>query len=114
MPDVHAGAGCTIGTTMTISDKVVPNLVGVDIGCGMETVKLKDKRIDLPKLDSFIHGNIPCGMSVRDNVHKYINETHLDKMTYIFLDEIQAVPDFQKAVDSLFLRVTPKFCVNIK
>jgi RNA-splicing ligase RtcB len=80
MPDVHAGAGCTIGTTMTISDKVVPNLVGVDIGCGMETVKLKDKRIDLPKLDSFIHGNIPCGMSVRDNVHKYINETHLDKL----------------------------------
>ena len=40
--DVHAGAGCTIGTTMTITDKVVPNMVGVDIGCGMETVKLKD------------------------------------------------------------------------
>ena len=43
MPDVHTGIGCTIGTTMTISDKVVPNLVGVDIGCGIETVKLKDK-----------------------------------------------------------------------
>ena len=37
MPDVHAGKGCTIGTTMTITDKIVPNLVGVDIGCGMET-----------------------------------------------------------------------------
>jgi RNA-splicing ligase RtcB len=42
MPDTHAGAGCTIGTTMTITDKIVPNLVGVDIGCGMETIKLRD------------------------------------------------------------------------
>lgn len=45
MPDIHAGAGCTIGTTMTISDKIVPNLVGVDIGCGMETVKVKEEHI---------------------------------------------------------------------
>ena len=44
MPDVHAGMGCTIGTTMTITDKIVPNLVGVDIGCGMETVLLKDRQ----------------------------------------------------------------------
>ena len=42
MPDVHMGAGCTIGTTMTITDKIVPNWVGVDIGCGMETVRLKE------------------------------------------------------------------------
>ena len=46
MPDVHAGAGCTIGTTMTITDKVCPNITGVDIGCGMLTSKLKDKIID--------------------------------------------------------------------
>ena len=58
MPDVHAGKGCTIGTTMTITDSVVPNMVGVDIGCGMETVKLKDKRLNLPELDSFIRKNI--------------------------------------------------------
>ena len=51
MPDVHAGAGCTIGTTMTITDKVIPNLVGVDIGCGMETIRLKEKHIELQKLD---------------------------------------------------------------
>ena len=51
MPDVHAGKGCTIGTTMTITDKVVPNIVGVDIGCGILVVKLKEKEIDLPKLD---------------------------------------------------------------
>ena len=43
MPDVHAGAGCTIGTTMTVSDTIVPNLVGVDIGCGMEVVRLRNK-----------------------------------------------------------------------
>ena len=44
MPDIHAGAGCTIGTTMTITDKVVPNLVGVDIGCGMETIRIREGR----------------------------------------------------------------------
>jgi RNA-splicing ligase RtcB len=80
MPDVHAGAGCTIGTTMTITDKVVPNLVGVDIGCGMETIKLTNKRVDLPKLDSFIHKNIPAGMEVRSNNHKYINEIDLTSL----------------------------------
>lgn len=42
MPDIHAGAGCTIGTTMTITNKIVPNLVGVDIGCGMEVIEVKD------------------------------------------------------------------------
>ena len=55
MPDVHAGAGCVIGTTMTITDKIVPNLVGVDIGCGMHVVKLHEKRVELPKLDSVFH-----------------------------------------------------------
>lgn len=70
MPDVHAGKGCTIGTTMTITDKVVPNIVGVDIGCGMLVVKLKEKRVNLPKLDSFIHANIPYGRDVRDRPHR--------------------------------------------
>ena len=46
MPDIHAGAGCTVGTTMTIRDKVCPNLVGVDIGCGMETVRLREKHME--------------------------------------------------------------------
>ncbi len=70
MPDVHAGKGCTIGTTMTIKDSVVPNMVGVDIGCGMETVKLKEKRLNLPALDSFIRRNIPSGHAVRERPHK--------------------------------------------
>ncbi len=70
MPDVHAGKGCTIGTTMTITDKIVPNIVGVDIGCGMLTVKLKEKRINLPELDSFIRQNIPYGREVRERSHR--------------------------------------------
>lgn len=80
MPDVHAGAGCVIGTTMTINDKVVPNLVGVDIGCGMETIKLKEKEIDLKKLDDFIHENIPAGMNIRAFRHKYAQETNLKSL----------------------------------
>jgi len=60
MPDVHSGKGCTIGTTMTVTDKLVPNIVGVDIGCGMYTVKLSNIDIDLKKLDEVVH-EIPSG-----------------------------------------------------
>lgn len=70
MPDVHAGKGCTIGTTMTIGDYVVPNLVGVDIGCGMLTIQLEEKRLNLPELDSFIRQNIPYGRDVRERSHR--------------------------------------------
>lgn len=64
MPDSHAGKGCTVGTTMTITDKVTPNLVGVDIGCGMLTIELKDKYIDCEKLDGVIRTKIPNGFNV--------------------------------------------------
>lgn len=74
MPDAHAGAGCTIGTTMTITDKIVPNLVGVDIGCGVETVKLKQKKINLDKLDHMIHTYIPAGFAIRKKQHKYVEK----------------------------------------
>ncbi len=63
MPDVHSGKGCTIGTTMTIADKVVPNVVGVDIGCGMFTVDLGKQDIDLAKFDEAAH-YIPSGRDV--------------------------------------------------
>ena len=63
MPDAHAGKGCTIGTTMTVTDKVVPNLVGVDIGCGMYVVQLGTAPLDLPRLDEACHV-IPSGMRV--------------------------------------------------
>jgi len=63
MPDVHAGKGCTIGTTMTVTDKAVPNIVGVDIGCGMYTVKLEADKLDFPCWDEATHF-VPSGMNV--------------------------------------------------
>ena len=77
MPDVHAGKGCTIGTTMEIKDKVVPNLVGVDISCGILCVKLKEKEIDFQKLDDIIRKYIPSGMNVRE---KAINSSEIKKI----------------------------------
>lgn len=76
MPDVHAGKGCTIGTTMTIRDKIVPGMVGVDIGCGMETVELEERQIDFDKLDALIRREIPYGREVRGELHPL--NTHID------------------------------------
>ena len=80
MPDVHAGAGCTIGTTMTITDKAIPNLVGVDIGCGMETVILKEKHIELQKLDKLIYAKIPSGFEIREKPHRYADKIDLTEL----------------------------------
>ena len=76
MPDVHAGKGCTIGTTMTIVDKVVPNMVGVDIGCGMYTVNLGKVDIDLEKFDEAAH-TIPCGRNVWEGRQERFDLTRL-------------------------------------
>ena len=65
MPDVHAGAGCVIGFTANLGDKVIPNIVGVDIGCGMLTVNLGPIEIDYAKLDDVIRKYIPSGPSER-------------------------------------------------
>ena len=65
MPDVHAGKGCTIGTTMTVKGKAVPNIVGVDIGCGMYTVNLGNVEIDMEQMDAAAHF-IPSGLNVWD------------------------------------------------
>lgn len=80
MPDIHAGAGCTIGTTMTITDKIVPNLVGVDIGCGMETIRIKEKHTELQKLDKLIYEKIPSGFNVREKTHRYFDEINLEDL----------------------------------
>ena len=80
MPDCHAGAGCVIGTTMTITDKVIPNLVGVDIGCGMLATKLKEKRIDLPKFDSVSQAEIPAGMRMRSTPHSMADALSAEKL----------------------------------
>ncbi|MDI9470612.1 MAG: RtcB family protein [Bacillota bacterium] len=83
MPDVHAGAGSTIGTTMTITDKVVPNLVGVDIGCGMLTSKLPgltEADLDLPRLDRLIRSRIPSGHEIRRQPHAFLEQTRIEKL----------------------------------
>ena len=80
MPDVHAGAGCTIGTTMTIADRAFPSLVGVDIGCGMETVTLKEKSLDFDRLDHVIRTSVPAGMNVRETPHPLTEQIDLSEL----------------------------------
>jgi tRNA-splicing ligase RtcB len=93
MSDCHAGAGCVIGTTMTITDKIVPNLVGVDIGCGMEVVQLSNKDVDLEKLDKVVHTHIPSGFSIRASAHRYARE--------IDFGSIHAEYNKERAVNSI-------------
>ena len=76
MPDVHSGVGCTIGTTMTIVDKVVPNIVGVDIGCGMYTVELGQVDIDFERVDEAAH-YIPSGKNVWEGRQERFDLTEL-------------------------------------
>jgi RNA-splicing ligase RtcB len=80
MPDVHAGKGCTIGTTMTITDKIVPGMVGVDIGCGMETVRLDAGTIDFQRLDEVIRKHVPSGFDIRETPHKYAGDIDLSDL----------------------------------
>lgn len=80
MPDIHAGAGCTIGTTMTIKDRIVPNLVGVDIGCGMYTVTLEKNDLDVKKLDSVIRDRVPSGANIRETPHANAKKIDLSQL----------------------------------
>ncbi len=91
MPDIHAGAGCTVGTTMTVRDKVVPNLVGVDIGCGMEIIQIKEKHIELQKLDRLIYEKIPSGFQIREKAHRLSKEAALEDLyCYREIDPLRA------------------------
>ncbi|MBO9128615.1 RtcB family protein [Bacillus sp. 165] len=82
MPDTHAGAGCTIGTTMTITDKIVPNLVGVDIGCGMEVAILSETKDDInfDQLDDMIRKYVPSGFAIRGTEHRFVNNISFDEV----------------------------------
>ena len=89
MPDVHAGKGCTIGTTMTVTDKIVPGMVGVDIGCGMETVRLAERELDFAALDALIRREIPCGMEIHSVPHELNEQIDLGQLRcapYVNLD----------------------------
>ena len=71
MPDVHPGKVGTIGLTMTVGERILPNLVGVDIGCGVTVAKLKQKKVEYQKLDTVIRDNVPAGFAVRKKPHRY-------------------------------------------
>ena len=97
MPDTHAGAGCTIGTTMTIQDKIVPNLVGVDIGCGMEVAIIEKNKteVNFDQLDETIRKYVPSGFSVRSN-----NNRHPFSKRVNFRD-VRAPFNLKRAKDSI-------------
>lgn len=93
MPDCHAGAGCVIGTTMTLHDKVIPNLVGVDIGCGMLAIKLNGD-IDLNELDNIVRTYIPSGRNIHERYDKKL-------MIGVNIDQIKAPIDVEYAYRSI-------------
>lgn len=80
MPDVHAGAGCVIGTTMKITDKIIPYFVGVDIGCGIAVQHIDAKDVNLTKIDNIIHERIPAGFEIRDIPHDLAKYTDINKL----------------------------------
>ena len=102
MPDCHAGAGCVIGTTMTIADKVIPNLVGVDIGCGMLATKLKEQRINLPKFDSVSQAEVPAGMKLRKVPHSLVDSISIEDLACYGKTDCRVNPDvFRRSLGTL-------------
>lgn len=80
MPDVHPGKVCTIGLTMTIGSKIMPNLIGIDIGCGMTLAQIKGKKIEFQKLDTIIRENIPSGFALRKKPHHFALDFDFDRL----------------------------------
>ena len=80
MPDVHPGKVGTIGLTMTIGEKIIPNLIGIDIGCGMTLAQIKGKKIEYQKLDTVIRDSVPSGFSIRANAHRFAGEFDFDAL----------------------------------
>ena len=80
MPDVHPGKVGTIGLTMTIGDKIMPNLIGIDIGCGMTLAKIKCKKVEFQKLDAVIRDHVPSGASTRNKIHHLADEFNFEDL----------------------------------
>jgi len=97
MPDVHAGKGCVIGFTADLGNKVIPNIVGVDIGCGMLCVKLGKVNLDLEKLDKVINENIPAGRNIRE--YKLLDFKQIDEL--YCLRELKETKKFNRAIGTL-------------
>ena len=99
MPDCHAGKGCVIGTTMTVSERIVPNLVGVDIGCGMLTVELGNVDLNLEKIDNYIKKNIPHGFKINEHA-KVEYKKDIEKLLS-FRELTKSSKEFNRALGSL-------------
>lgn len=97
MPDVHAGKGCVIGFTADLGNKVIPNIVGVDIGCGMLCVELGNIEIDLERLDKTINKYIPTGRSIRE--HKLIDFESINQL--YCLRDLKEIKKFNRAIGTL-------------
>lgn len=97
MPDVHAGKGCVIGFTADLKDKVIPNIVGVDIGCGMLCVELGKIEIDLERLDKVINECIPAGRNIRE--HKLLDFKPINEL--FCLRELKETKKFNRAIGTL-------------
>lgn len=80
MPDVHPGKVGTIGLTMTIGNKIIPNLIGIDIGCGMTLAQIKGKKIEYQKLDAVIRDNIPSGFNIRTKAHRFADNFDFESL----------------------------------
>lgn len=90
MPDCHAGKGAVIGTTMKVTDRVVPNLVGVDIGCGMLCVEIQKQDVDFAKLDHTVRALVPSGQAVRTAPHDFVKNIDLDQVLATFSKDVAA------------------------
>ena len=80
MPDVHPGKVGTIGLTMTVGDQIIPNLIGIDIGCGMTLAQIKARKIEYQKLDAIIRDSVPSGFSVRTKAHRFADEFNFNEL----------------------------------
>ena len=97
MPDVHAGKGCVIGFTADLGDKVIPNIVGVDIGCGMLCVEFGNIDIDLEKFDKIVNDYIPAGRNIRES-----KLTNFEKIKELYcFRELKETNKFEKAIGTL-------------
>ena len=97
MPDVHAGKGCVIGFTADLGDKVIPNIVGVDIGCGMLCVELGNIDIDLEKFDKIVNDYIPAGRNIRE-----VKLTDFENIKDLYcLRELKETNKFNRAIGTL-------------
>ncbi len=97
MPDVHMGKGCVIGLSMDLLDRIAPNLVGVDIGCGVLTLVLRERRLDPAELDRTIRHHVPSGFSI----HRDAGEGRQELAREIGIDKVKARVDRDRAVKSL-------------